>query len=281
MMADSPTCLAPWLENPYGLVTLWDIMKQLNVERWFWSGYALERLATDCLVKPTFGDAPFPSTALHTPLDDEIKNKAVNWLGRVQENCAALELVVASETVSEIVERLQSNDHSDWQWLMDQVHNLQKIIRKEAKSKAFFYISPDKLKFWVTTKSPYPLGEEVNIAFPSTYQDAAEAGMCLSVARPTASVFHSMRVLESGLTVLGAVFGVSLAHTNWGPAIEEIESKIRNMHKDPNWKSLPDCKAEQEFYAQAASHFGILKDAWRNYTAHKLCLHRRASYVDF
>ena len=52
------------------------------------------------------------------------------------------------------------------------------------------------------------------------------------------------------------------------PAIEQIESKIREMHKDPVWKTLPDCKAHQEFYAQAATHFGILKDAWRNYTMH-------------
>jgi hypothetical protein len=24
------------------------------------------------------------------------------------------------------------------------------------------------------------------------------------------------------------------------------------MHKDPGWKALPDCKEQQEFYAQAA-----------------------------
>ncbi len=77
-----------------------------------------------------------------------------------------------------------------------------------------------------------------------------------------------MRVLGIGLGPLGKIFNVSLAHTNWAPAIEEIESKIRDMYKDPVWKALPDCKEQQEFYAQAASHFGVLKDAWRNYTAH-------------
>lgn len=77
-----------------------------------------------------------------------------------------------------------------------------------------------------------------------------------------------MRVLEIGLSALGNVFGVSLAHTSWGPAIDQIESKIHEMHKDPTWKARPDCKEQQEFYAQAASHFGVLKDAWRNHTAH-------------
>ena len=59
-----------------------------------------------------------------------------------------------------------------------------------------------------------------------------------------------------------------MSHTNWAPAIEQIESKIREMHKDPAWKALPDCKQQQEFYAQVASHFGVLKDAWRNYAMH-------------
>jgi len=40
------------------------------------------------------------------------------------------------------------------------------------------------------------------------------------------------------------------------------------MHKDPIWKAKPDYKEQQEFFAQAASHFGVLKDAWCNYTAH-------------
>ena len=37
---------------------------------------------------------------------------------------------------------------------------------------------------------------------------------------------------------------------------------------DPTGRRLPTVRSSQEFYAQAASHFGVLKDAWRNYTAH-------------
>jgi hypothetical protein len=105
-------------------------------------------------------------------------------------------------------------------------------------------------------------------AFPSIKYDTLESLKSYALGRNTAAVFHLMRVLEIGLGTLGSVFGVSLAHTNWGPAIDQIESKIRDMHKDPVWKALPDCKDQQEFYSQSASHFGVLKDAWRNYTAH-------------
>ena len=90
-----------------------------------------------------------------------------------------------------------------------------------------------------------------------------------------------MRVLELGLTALGKVFGVSLAHTNWAPAIEKIEKKIRTMHTEPQCKPLSDCKEQQEFYAPAARHFGVFKDARRNYTAHARGKYDEQEAVDF
>ena len=77
-----------------------------------------------------------------------------------------------------------------------------------------------------------------------------------------------MRILEVSLVVLGKKFGLCFTHTNWGPAIEEIEKKIREMHKDPLWTVMPDWKDQLEFYAQTISYLGITKEAWRNYTAH-------------
>jgi hypothetical protein len=84
-----------------------------------------------------------------------------------------------------------------------------------------------------------------------------------------------MRVPECGLAALGKAFSISLAHTNWGSAIEQIESKIREMHKDAVWKAKLDYKDMQVKHAQAAATFGVLKDAWRNYT-----MHSRIAYDD-
>jgi hypothetical protein len=59
-------------------------------------------------------------------------------------------------------------------------------------------------------------------------------------------------------------FSVPSDHTNWHNVIEQVESRVRELSKTKpqNWKE------DQEFYSQAASHFMVLKDAWRNYTAH-------------
>jgi len=253
-------------------------MIQFPLEKWHWIGYAVESLVTDCWMIPGPGSVPVPAAVYHQPITDKALKKACEWLDPVKEECDRLGLAVSAETARELIEHLrhaqelieENEPHAsyDWDWFRHQLQSLQKIIRKELQSKAFFYIPPEKVRFWITPKNPFPLGKAVHDAFLSTEMDAAEAGICLAVARPTAAVFHCMRVLEIGLGALGKVFNVSLARTNWGPAIDQIESKIRDMHKDPTWKALPDCKEQQEFYAQAASHFGILKDAWRNYTAH-------------
>src|SRR5207245_6054748 len=49
-------------------------------------------------------------------------------------------------------------------------------------------------------------------------------------------------------------------------SINQIEKAIKDIEKDQNrsvtWKD------DREFYSQCASHFRVVKDAWRNYTAH-------------
>ncbi len=265
--ASVPACL-PWVENPYRPVSLWDIVIQFSTDRWFWAGYEIESIITDCLMKPGPGLLPFDPAVMHQPVTDATKSKAIKCVEILRDECIRLGFSVSSETAIELLDWLNSGKRTEWQWLRNQLHGLQRLVRKEIGGKSFFYVPPDKMRFWPTADIPYAFTEPVAIAFPSTVMDSNEAGVCLALGRSTACVFHLMRVLEIALGVIGQVFNVSLAHTNWAPAIEEIEKKIRDMHKDPAWKALPDCKEQQEFYSQALSHFGIAKDAWRNYTNH-------------
>jgi hypothetical protein len=155
--------------------------------------------------------------------------------------------------------------------------DIQLRMNDELEAKLFFFVPPEESPmlqaFGVDYNSNEPTKTEecwepVFVSFPGAKYDSVEALRAFALGRNTACVFHLMRVLELVLTALGAVFGVSLAHTNWAPAIDQIESRVREMHREPAWKIRPDCKEQQEFYSQAASHFGLLKDAWRNYTAH-------------
>lgn len=261
--------LQPWEANPYRL-TSWLEMLEFSARMFFWCGSILEEIKADCLVGSIDLPGDEPIFALPRELDDGATNKALRKLEHVEVEFQKIGLRISAQLVRNVLDALKdtSKKRHNFQWLMDQIETIWKVTLEETKGKAFFYVPAERAKFFPTEKNQHIFGEAVAKAFPSATYDIAEAGICLALARGSACVFHLMRVLEIGLTALGAKFGVSLAHTNWAPAIEEIERKIREMHKDPTWKALPDCKQQQEFYAQAASHFAILKDAWRNYTMH-------------
>lgn len=211
------------------------------------------------------------------PVDSEVAARATRCFKQIEEQCRSIGLRLSADTAKDAWKALEEDTQHllNCQWLRDGASNLKSLIGREMESHGFFYISPEKSKFWPRINDRNAIGDSVADAFGSSYFDAGQAGISLAIGLGTACVFHSMRVLEIGLAALGAVFDVSLAHTNWEPAIREIERKIREMRTDPAWKTNPDRNSRQEAFAQAASHFGVLKDAWRNYT-----MHTRGKYTE-
>jgi len=256
-------------------------MDQFSASVTYWAGQIIESIKRDCIAHAGGGGDraySFTSHALYEPIDTKTFTKAVECLPKIEEHCRKIGLEIAADTIqAELL--VPMNDVRQrpltYEWLLQHISTIQRLIQREMSTRLFLYVPPDKARYWPRATTPYPFGEVVYKAFPSAHFDIHNASVSIGVGLATAAVFHLMRVLEIVLAALGSKFGVSLAHTNWAPAIEQIESKIREMHKDPTWKALPDCKAQQEYYAQAASYFGIIKDAWRNYT-----MHARGKYTE-
>lgn len=268
--------LQPWEERPFELVS-WFEMLQFSANRFFWCGRSLRTIRADCIAGSVVvvngdGEAAF---ALAQDLDDQARDRAITGLEPLEGEFNRIGLRISAETAKELLDEIKTGSRHSFQWLHDQIEAIEKLVEKELRDRAFFFIPPERMKYWPKQSEPFAFGKDVASNFPSATFDANSAAFGVATTLGTAAVFHLMRVLEIGLSVLGKQFGVSLAHTNWAPAIEQIESKIRDMHKDPTWKAMPDCKEQQEFYAQAASHFAILKDAWRNYT-----MHARGKYTE-
>lgn len=141
---------------------------------------------------------------------------------------------------------------------------LLRTFRDEIDARPLFVMNPTNARLY---EQPAPLfGEEVDDAFPSSAEDIAEAGKCLAVARWTAAVMHLMRALEPALAALAAHVGVT-GEVNWNKALNEIESKLKSVSKREHGP------AEEQWAAEAASHFRAIKNAWRNHA-----MHGRASY---
>lgn len=264
--------IAPWDAVGCRLFTWWD-MEQFSAGMIFWSGMTLERLWTDCMFMPPGapGEIPLDPRITAQPVSAPLREKAIKQLQLVEKEIRKLGLSITSQTIEELVNKITERPDAravTYQWLMDKIISVRDLLYKEVSGKTFFYVSPERAKFWPMANKPHLFGERVAQSFPSASPDISYAGIALAVKLSTASVFHLMRVLEVGLMALGKEFQVSADHKNWGPIIDEIESKVRAMHQDAAWKTRPDRKDAQEFYAQAISHLGVVKEAWRNYTMH-------------
>ena len=261
--------LLPWQINPRQIISWWE-MEQFSARAFFWAGCLIEDIRRECYMGALVVDPDQKIYNMMAPLDSAVADRAIRCFKQVEEQCRSIGLRLSAETAKDAWSALEGTTQTllNYQWLRDHVSQVKNLIGREMEGHGFFYISPERGKFWTRTEDRSAFGDSVADAFGSSYFDAGQAAICLAIGLGTACVFHSMRVLEIGLSTFGAVFGVSLAHTNWEPAIREIESKVREMHNDPAWKAIPDRKLKQETYAQAASHFGVLKDAWRNYTMH-------------
>ena len=139
---------------------------------------------------------------------------------------------------------------------------LRQRVVDELEGKAFYYVSDH-----VDLLSDLPLfGEQVDEAFPSARHDITEAGRCLALRRSTACVLHLMRALEPGLASLAAALGVDHADAYWQNIIDRIEKEIRSRNKGTHGKKWKD--EDEPFFSEAATHFRMIKNAWRNHAMH-------------
>jgi hypothetical protein len=183
-------------------------------------------------------------------------------LGELMRECEKVDLPMTLAQLKRIKEGVDKGTFFDYKTMNQQLQELMNRMWDELDTHVFYQIETNKSRYY---EEPEKLvGGEIAAAFPSAASELSDASKCYGLGRNTPCVFHSMRALEVGLSCMAKVFGVSADHTNWQNIIDQVEARIRDLAKTKpkNWKQ------DQEFYSQAASHFIVFKDAWRNYTAH-------------
>lgn len=172
------------------------------------------------------------------------------------------------------LDRLKSSmaaKHSDARGVRVRLEELRHDLLDELGKPVFVEVEAGRRDLFEQTAPPF--GVDVESVFADARDDISAAARCLALGQWTASVFHSMRVLEHGLRALAAKLSLppdAVVLENWNTVIERIEKAIRDLQNQP--KSL--LKAETlEKYSKAAVQFRYFKDAWRNHVSHS-----RASY---
>lgn len=263
-----PACLPPWVENPYRLVSLYEML-QIAADRYLEMG----RLIEDWMQGPLTIAAPAQ------PLNERAYTHFLSALTALKLHSDELGLKVTEQLLTDKARGLRGVALTR-EIAAGAMGEIYRCFLAEIKSQAFFFIPSHKAKYYADLKvwpdpseppnvvRPVPplFGEHVEASFKSASYDIKEAGNCYAVGRNTGAVFHLMRVLEIGLGVLAGQFKIPCDHTNWETVINRVEKAIADLDKDPNRPST--WRDDREFYSQCASHFRVLKDAWRNHTMH-------------
>lgn len=257
-IGERPACLAPWRENPYRLVSLLDLMKAFAARDVLFSARDLRNRAALLFEKDSGIQVEMRAT-LFNGFRDALRNFV--------DLCENLGLPMSSLHASQLLETINNPPaakmlYSEYAGRIADM--LCVTVENEVSLRLYFEISPEKAGFYGDNTEPF--GAVVAAAFPSITFDAGEANRCYALGRNTACVFHLMRVLEIGLGALAKQFNKPYDHTNWETIINQVEKAIATLDQDPNRPA--NWKGEREFWSQSASHFRVVKDAWRNYTAH-------------
>ncbi len=151
--------------------------------------------------------------------------------------------------------------------LMDQVNSVCKSLVLDMQTPLFLYVDGLRAQFY-TNETPF--GPNVEAHFPNARREATEASKCIATARHTASVFHSMRVMEIGLKAISRALSIppvtKAAKRNWHFMLKDINDAIDKSALDAKNRGTP--WKEEPFFRSMAADLMTVKGAWRNETMH-------------
>ena len=216
------------------------------------------------------------------PPNDEFQKEVAKTFGRAAEFCKKVGFTSAEAKIALTHVRLQGKTLMDYSALESELENAKEMLFHDHWNHSFVAVPP---KYRNIVDKDDLFGLEVNAAFKSAVPDIKEAGNCLAVGCPTASVFHLMRAVEWGLRGLAAHLGKNsvrthrsgkvnykpLPYSDWEHILNQlgplVDKRIEKMRPGPKKQ------AAQEFYYPALQDIRAIRDAWRNHV-----MHSRAEY---
>lgn len=245
-------------------ISLWELMKKFRARSFLMMSRTVGSLVAEdkaigILTKNV------PAGAVPTGKFDSRVLSGMRHAAEVMESdCQALGLVGATATCGRLRDELASDSPSRKRVgelgtelngrMMDELSGV--LLLSLDMASASFYSTPNLF------------GQEVTDAFPSAIVDIEEACKCYALDRPTACVFHLMRVMEVGLRVLGASLEDPSIDPDKNPTWDRILRRGDDELKKNGDKRLPDWRSKDAFFSDAIANLRSVKTAWRNPTMH-------------
>jgi len=145
--------------------------------------------------------------------------------------------------------------------LFNQLERIRQTFTAELQTKLFFQLASNRKKWF---ESPTRDWEKVIERFPDTVSEIEEMNKCFALSRYPAAVFHSLMVVEAGLTVLGNVIGVTDPKLGWDATSKKLGDLMQGGHA----KYPPSLPMSFSICEQINQSVQTMKHAWRNKVNH-------------
>jgi hypothetical protein len=190
---------------------------------------------------------------------------------------ATLHMVVTAAMARKVVARMSALDAGPMpagdysaQALEEAIDDMMSAFRDECREREVVMIPPHLADLFAQPKPIF--GDAVSIKFAQMATDISEAAKCLSLERPTACVFHLMRVAEHAVKRLGKRLQVAIdvEKENWYQVILHVNKAVDQLPSN----TVSQRRTKQKL-AGAAAHLNLVRIATRNDV-----MHPKATYTD-
>jgi hypothetical protein len=153
-----------------------------------------------------------------------------------------------------------------WGGFKERLDEIRNTLKRELTLAKVFSVEPAKHEYFVPSRPLF--GGEFDSKFRGASYDLDEAAKCLALGRPTACVFHLMRVMESGVRAVARCLKiddpVKPAERNWGFVLGEVWKGIEKRWPNAAARASGDGLLFESLHAS----LDAVKNPWRNETMH-------------
>ena len=167
------------------------------------------------------------ATPLDAPaIEDGLRRAANDAIAATRVACIKADMDNVLPELDRFAEAVGKNVNlRDWESC---ARHLRARLMDDLKSEFYFQVDQRDVPLYLADAL---FGPRVSRKFPKATEDVAEAGKCLSLQRPTACVFHLMRVMEIGVHTLGKKLkvGINVETETWYQIMEHVDRAIRQL----------------------------------------------------
>lgn len=204
---------------------------------------------------------------LKNPINNSTLQKMIlERCGDLEKSLIVLNANITQMAVEELKEQLRS-PYLTFEHILTGFDDITKTLKRELSTSVVLALDNQERALF---KPVLPLfGAEFEDKFQTQgLFELSECSKCLALDRPTAAVFHLMRIMEIGIRAIAECLGIpnpiKPTERNWGRILDKIKEAIGSK-----WPTSADrMSGEGAVFEALYASLDAAKNPWRNGTMH-------------